>query len=699
MQSLSTWSLIISLALVGLGCGTAAMRLPRWIPLPATSRFLLGFSCVPFVIAAWMLALSSIWPGGPIIVFGASPPLAALAWLGFRGWRDLVRALRQLRSYRSVRPHVLACAAAALIPLCVLSSNGMRQLSMPVLAFDAAQYLSEALPFAQARGPHAISGVRGTKEGTLRGDIHSFAWPAYLAYGLLFSERNALGYPSDYGARMAFQLTVIFMITSVLCLGAAGRLPFIGPVAVIFLFMVTDLGNISRSMSREGFRIIPLTLLVAVLYGCGVVSLDKRKLKGVVRWAPVLASIGAACVAGHTLGVPLVVVVTAAWILWTRPRSKSAFTNAAISIGAVAMGALAAGRHYVQTYLATGSALGDNVVRESVLAGTPLFEKLGEIADARLQGASTLWQRIAVVAERDGYVLSLPGILSALLILLVLPIGRAVEGARYGRWLALNVIIVAAIFFGVFDTRSFSLSNSFVMNFRYQQHWYPLLAAVTAFSVVQGLTFVGCSRWFMARWPRYIFFIPFFRHREGVSLPSHDERFSRSVSSGTLRRAALSIMAATAVVFLFDGFFHTVHKYWAPGNPRKEVLRISRVVNAAKTSLQSAKPHSKVLLEDGRFNYYLKSQAVLIYSKFATKLHRATSDEEVERQLTRMNIGVVMITAKSVPGWWDSTALYRYLITHPTKIRRVVSGEMYVFVIEDRAWMKRYRQRLRQTPI
>ena len=213
---------------------------------------------------------------------------------------------------------------------------------------DAIQYLSEAYEYSQKMEFGSMNDFHGNESGTLLSNIHNPIWPAYLANGLLYARE--IGYPFDYGARMAFSMTYLYMIGAIFALGYIFRGCFAGVLSCILLFLYKHFNSIILNCSRDGFRIIPLVVFCIILLGGG----KNRSIKNICLsiW------IGFLITAGHPINAITAVCIAVAYILWVIITQRIFPLKQFFSLIPFGIGAILGSYQIIWAYLETGSLTG-----------------------------------------------------------------------------------------------------------------------------------------------------------------------------------------------------------------------------------------------------------------------------------------------------------------------------------------------------
>lgn len=623
------WSTIWlgQVVLVALALGCVLVRFPRWLPQPAWARFLTGFSLAPLVLGLWVIGLSYLAPGASRWVFVLGPiplvlfPLALL-------WRPVLTRLgKSLRAgTRNWRKDyfLMASVVGLALTLLLLLYHVTWNLRLPISNADAIQYLSEAHYFSQSRTPESIIGYRGAADGSIRGDIHGFIFPAYLAQAMMAAP-GPIGYPNDLAARLAFQVTFFFMLTATAALAVAMGLPGAAPLALILLLLVPELHYISSGCNRDAFRIIPLVLLAVAMLGLVPVKLSWRSLPA-LRLIALLAGLS---ISAHTLAAFALPGLVLAW-LGCRLVRKAKLVPMIPVLVAIGLGALLGGVHYLAAYQETGSLRGSNVTADSILEGTVYSQGILNHYQGRVKAGNSTGRPLWALVSRDRGVLSIGGTMAAALMTgLLLPgWGRSLLRAIYGRfpwfrdwfwrsgsWLALTVLANSLIFTGLLDFGPYRISEWMMVNPRYALHWYPFAA------VLVGGLIATLSR-----------------------------------AEGSRRRLFLSF--SVVAVLGFSILSLGTLKAW----PRSDPTWFLGQLEPLEKEIGSLTDRNVCLSEADYLYYYFKTPVLFLYTVKAKPLFVARTMEEIDSFMAANSIGLVVLYSNfymNLAG--DQTPLARWL--------------------------------------
>jgi tetratricopeptide (TPR) repeat protein len=545
---------------------------------------------------------------------------------------------RGLKPVRSHWPLYLGYVGALLV-LVLAGSKLLLNGGTAVRSHDALLYLGRALRFAQERSLSATTGFEGSPDGAYRGDFHGFVFPAFLSHALLTTGDNPPGFPQDQAARAAFQITVLYMLLAVMALAGTSRYPGVGALAAVLLLLVPGLEYVSYHSSRDAFRIIPIMLLATVLTG-----LSPQRLRHRLRLPALLPPLvlAAFCLAGHTLGGLVVLMMAIAWTVWSLVH-RTRWLAVALVLAAIGLGLLLGGFRYLAPYLETGTVAGQ-ISSAYAVQGTALQgrEPWGE--SLRMVEAATPLQRLAWLLQEDRYRLSVPGLVAALL---ALGLWAKSRGERRTTALPLVSMMLLAIFLpftGLVDSGVYQFSTTSVANPRYALHWYPFAAITLAMLCAHGYE---------------------------VLLRRHAGN-----AKGLLAATALALLVLVAAYTAC----RTVDTDWRTTASWDEGAWFAENVEPLQAVTGWLKTGERLVLDDDRYNYYLGGKAVVMYTRPTWGLIRARSEGEVESELEALDIGAVALDEQFVGGWWELTALFSYL-NDPQNTLLVANDRSRIYLI------------------
>lgn len=504
MYPLSTLAWLATYGLVTIALAGIALSLPRQIALPRVARIAAAAAIVPYALAGWTVAATAIVPGLPAAVVAFAPALAAILVIAATArklWRDVVVASwRALAKARSTR--IWATAIGAAIVLAALAQPIAYRISQPVGGSDALQYLDQAERLAETRDFRSYPGFRGLDDGSLRGDIHGPAWPAYLAHALMANAAatGEVGPPRDLAVRAALSLTFLSTFIAIGAVTFAFRGLLLAPLFAVLIFLTTShVDYILSDASRDGFRVVPILVMIALLIG----QLRHRSIaRDPLTCVVLLALVAIAVVNGHTLATVEVPLIVAAWLVLANWR-KLTLLPSFLVLAALGVGALAGGFHYVQAYLETGSPWGSNVIAEHALEGTPYESALGGVHDPRISGGTSALGMAWTILARDLGQLAGGILVSAYLFWRFAARDPRLPFRDAGvQLVSLATLAMAALFLVLGQSSALRLTYSAAANFRYLFVWNALSSIALAVFVDATLQRLLVSERLRAGWRR-----------------------------------------------------------------------------------------------------------------------------------------------------------------------------------------------------
>jgi hypothetical protein len=473
IDSPEDWALIylVQLIVPSLAMGALAVHLPRHLNCTRISRFLIGFTATPFLLALWTLILAAVLPGASRYLFFVTPSAFSLILLVVYG-RHVPRRL--FREWRRARAASVNRVPAYFGYICVgilmvsVSSKLIGNGKTPFIQHDVLAHLSISMPFAEARSISAIPDFTATIDEVTTSQSHTYLYPAFLAQALMTSGSDTPGFPNDHAARAAIQVLVLYFFLAVIALASASGQFGAAALALILLLQVPKLYYMSYYYHRDQFQLIPLMLLATVLSGLSARRL-RRRLK-VSHLVPCLLFAGFS-VAAHTVNIAITPFVVLAWLVWVL-LGKAPLGKVTGVLASVGIGALFVGLHYLKSYLDTGNPLGYGFTHYAFL-GTPLWEIFRAERGLDDLAGMSLYTRIKDIIGHDGFKLSIQSLLA---VPLALVIGsknvskKSENGILFFGLLILIGIIPAT---GVLDFGIIKLSDMFILNPRYIYYWYP----------------------------------------------------------------------------------------------------------------------------------------------------------------------------------------------------------------------------------
>jgi hypothetical protein len=651
------WELIflVNAVLVSFGLGLLMIKWGENLPIPPLSRFLAGLCLMPVVIGLWMLGCAALLPGAPAPIFLFLPSTAALLYSLFnyrligQVWQDILIVLSNESNKLAL---VLAwlCLAVVMAQATAILLVNSRALS---LQNDTNVYRAMARPFAEARSLVGIPTFDGSSHANLPQDTHNYLFQSYLAYAMLHSSPDEIGFPYDKPVNDAYQILFFGMLLALIALVWTARRALAVPLSLLVLMQVSQLGIIGYIFSRDAYRIIPLLLLTLVL---GSLRMDQSPQRKDIFTMALLALLSFYCLSGHTLGGILCVLIFLAWLLWQILLYKRLHYLNLLFVGlAVSLGLLLGSQKYIQGYLTFGTV---NVnIPEIVTQGTIYPEIIVQIRDTRYNeifnsfglGNPQLTTAL-VILERDRYLVLLPGMLVSLLVI-VLWCGKITRQlpVQLLFWSVTSLIIFIP-FIGFLDVGKIILSKAFVGNLRYSLHFYPFFAAILAVAILQ----LEKSVWVQKR--------------------EKQKRLFLFTVSAIILALFVSCMSAFN---RYDDNFWKINNL--PGNQLEYSLNIIPVRQIQKEIAPRNVLHDKAMSA-----YYLDKNALYLYTLTGRGILTSNTRSEVASNLQETNVGAVVIRKSDIDSGMQNTVLYDYLI-HSGETQIVFENELLkIYLLPDK---------------
>lgn len=621
---------IAALLYVAISFGSFAVSNPKMFPVPAAARFLAGFSLAPHLIGATVLMSFATVPGIPWwAIHGIVLGLATLLLVASRKSWLLRRRLRVGFGVVSRDLLKFLPIAAMGLMLAYLFDIFYTNARAPLLAFDALQYAREALRLGAFRDMSAWVGQAGTADGTFRGDIHHPIYVAYLSWSQRFAPDASVFH--DAAMRVAFQATMLAMLSSLPVIGLALRWRWWSFAAIPLLLLVPQFDYVSSNASRDAFRIVPIVLLLALLLRLGWLRLSRHCACEAVAPIVLLAMF---CLMSHTLNGVVVVCLGTGWFLWV--SAKGSWTGGTIVAFGGALGLLLGSWTYVDAFLHSGSVHGQGVTMYGVLAGTPMLDLIRSLDQSAAGGIATPTGRIVEAVTRDGRGIALVAALVSVVIMAwaVRDWRSRIKSPIVGA--AIIAIVVAAPVLGVFDIAGNEVSQWFVTNTRYALHWYIFMVVV----IMAPLSAIVRER--------------------------SASRLATNSLHGLI--AALCIMAT---FWTLTGWYRNT---WS-----------AQYVDETLANIRTAEGligDRRLVIEDARWNYYLEEKLVVMYSLPTRSLFTAKSDPEIETALRDLNLAGMVLSLSSIDRWWKYSPIYAYMSGHACGLR-LPEKDQILFVVEN----------------
>ena len=497
----------------------------------------------------------------------------------------------------------------ALVMLSAGADIAMRAIT-PVTGADAMEYMTSAYGIANGRTLDSVSSYNGSEDGSQIGIVHHPAWTAYLAQALMHSPGTPQVYPLDLAARSTYALTYLYLFLAVFALARAflpNRFAFLAAALASY---TPQLGYLIFNNSREGFRIIPILLLILVLYGYASAVSERRR----VHWPELVAVflVAAFTMMGHVLnGIPALGIGLAilAYCLITRNFHWNTIWMAV----AAGLGGIFGSIQIVLGYLERGQLLSDFISLDSILAGTPYLQNFYQHQENRLGDTMTYFDRLNVLVRYDHGLLTVVGIGIGIwfIVRMIKAIRKGAKGEITG-FLGLVGLFFALLFTDLFAWSGYTLTEWSIMNIRYISHLYPVYSVLVA----GGLYALDRIR-----------------------------------IQAALRSLTVSALLCGYAAYLFAnvGFTYPLENM---------VANYSEVPTNYTAAYQAHEAYSGRLMVDNYYcNYYFHNEAMTFFSEAATDIRRAQTVPELAAALDRHGIDAIMISDQFVSVYWQNTIL------------------------------------------
>lgn len=480
----------------------------------------------------------------------------------------------------------------------------------PILGADATEYMTSASEIANTRTFASVNFYNGSENGSQIGVVHHPAWIAYLAQALMHGTTQPFGYPNDIAARTAFPMTYVYLLIAVYALARAFLPRRYSLLAAALAACTPQLGYLIALNSREGFRIIPILLLILVLYGyTQAVSKERRIL-----WPELLVVFFTASfvMMGHVINaIPAAAIGLAAILFLILSKNLNIRT---ILMGAfAALGGVFGSIQIPLGYLEHGKLLSDIISLDTMLAGTVYLKNFEAYQLSRLGDTRTYLDRLNVLIRYDHGVLTAVGVaVGILFVILLIRAVRKRKPTSISGMIGLTGIFFALLFTDLFSWSGYTLSQWSIMNIRYLSHLYPLYAVLVA----GGLYLLENLR---------------------------------------VKRALLSLGISAALCC------YAVYPSAQVGCTYPFENQVELYQPAAEAYTAAYREHQqyggRILIDNYYCNYYFNCEAMTIFSDAANEIRRAQTLDELTAALKKEKIDAIMITYDFYSIYWEDTIL------------------------------------------
>lgn len=644
LTQINLWAGIyaIYLLLVSFALGLWLTRLPNSLPIPAISRFWVGFCSAPFIIAVWMLGLVKFFPDIPAMILTYPLPILSIVVIFFWGSSGL-KVLRQEMQERWVKSNNLLSINILLPGAALVLGSAMATLllngQLTIIDADALRYLTEALTIAQQRSLAALSLVYGSSQGLVYGDHHGFMFPAFLAHALLFNGHGIPGYPYDHAARLAFQILSMYMYLAILGLTSINKKTGTWLISILLLFQVPMLGVISYGSYRDPLRIISYLLLATVLAGFSPLRLRQK-----YNWrhSIMLIIISAFSISSHGSSLVVTPMIILAWLIWAA-AGRTHWRKLLIVLCSTGVGCILGATHNIEIFLQTSSPWGVLTVPMAYLHDiTPTVQRYYE-SYGNATGIS-LWEGWKILLARDRYWLSIPALAGIILSIGLWLRRREDEQVNLSFFTALLAMIILLPFSGLLDTVYYIWSKSYVYNYRYSLHWYPFAAVCVA-------SFISTAdQWFKIRWQQ--------------------------------RLVDITIIVLLAWTAAYGN--QVIRNEWMVQDANSVEREIfEKDITLHQEMISQIPVGKKLLIDDQIFNYYLNNQAILYLTPPTRDIAQAQNTNEVMAAMVKSNIAGAILYQSNFFDYYDRTALFDFLNQPQNAYVATENNDLRAYIVDS----------------
>lgn len=478
-------------AILAMGLVLCAIRIPNWFRLSVLPRTLLAASMTPQVIGLLVMSLAQMDVQQPL-VYAHAPFFMGCVLIFMSGNRAFSHALKSIAILKNRISGVLVISVLAFVLFHLIRILFGNANILNPLPHDFNVYLAAAKKFSLNPGSGSIPSFLGGLGDLITVHPHSFIYEAYLSHSLLLGGPDEFFPSLDFMPRLAQQMTVLYFLVAIAGMAAAVGARWAAAAAVLLVLCVPWVDYIAGSLSRDGFRLIPILGFVLLLSTLGLNFSSSLK-----RRALLAGGYGAAAVMSHTLSVVLIPVMGMLLIVKSVIKAKPATHALAAYLSVLSLVGSMSIVRYIQNYIQTGHSMGYGLAF-SVYKGTWLESLLG----SRWTDVDQSWWSIFVaLLDRYGLAIQFSAIIVVVLSLSVRGRGRiGYQGVVIAFWGALFISMS-----GWLDYSGINLRNALVNNSRYGLPFFVpsavLLAAgisrmsgrlVDFFSLGNGWRTLGC---------------------------------------------------------------------------------------------------------------------------------------------------------------------------------------------------------------
>lgn len=428
--------------------------------------FMIGFSMTPILISLWMMLVSflpRVYGKKWIVIL---LPVLISIFILVRERKSLSAIIKQVIFCHSIKRWFFIIAVFAVFAILLWK---IWVISLDVRAGqDGSFYMAEALRFAKSLSFRDIASHRDFPDGSLPGSPHNFAWPAFISYALLFSDKvESIGH--DFPALLSMRYTLLYLLFS---LAGTAYLVFKRPEYSLFgmiLYLLSPYRDFLFGSSRDFYRLIPTVLTLAVLY---LVPDSRKKLTAFE--ISLIALLGFFSISGHPINVFWAVPLGFAGLILLI-YEKTDIKTIIISAVSYTAGFLIGGYNILYAYLDAGDLSGKcSLYSENIFRGTELEDIYLNRIQNSMAGNIGFMEMLRQTFTMDQYHLVLLGAVSALLIIVWYLYKKKYEKKLL--FVASNIFCLLMIMAGKVFTwgGGFSFPEWLSRNSRYTLHYYVL---------------------------------------------------------------------------------------------------------------------------------------------------------------------------------------------------------------------------------
>jgi len=509
--------------------------------------------------------------------------------------------------------YLITCIAS--IVLFVIIKYIMGRSIGTVIGSDAIQYLSEAYDYTIGLKFGTMNDFHGDAAGTLLSNIHSPVWPAYLSNGLLYADK--VGYPHDLGARMAFGLTYIYMLCIIFALGYTFRGKFSGLITSCILFANENISALVISMTREGFRLIPLIAFAILLIGL------PRKIRPLD--AVILMMSTAFIMVGHPINAITAIAVGFVFTIWYFIAKRGTVGNLILSYIPCGIGAALGSYQIFQAYLETGSMTGGLIDFEDVFEGTTYYDTYVTNFANSLGHNMNYWDKILGIITKDNGIIFIPALIITIIMFIMLLKKKQAGSATF-------FIIMIALAQFLMLTEIFQWSGrSYVewcyRNFRYTVQMYIFYALLISI-FIKDVVFALKVNW-------------------------------KKITSSLIVIVYLAIPLGIEYLYIID---HDINE------------KCLFYYDDIREFTDRNEP-GKILLDNYNMNYYLNNRGICFWTKPVDALRHADTDDEFYEEAKKLGISAILITDANREIYWDNTEIDSFITSQYIKGQIHINSE------------------------